>query len=122
MAALVWVMMGIAIWHFTIFVPDRFWGGIVGAFLGAVAGAMLLGLIINGFTVPGQNDTDLGSALEADPGRADRHRRRVLLRRVAGQRAARRRSRRRRCDGAPGLRHGTAQFPLQERDSVLGAA
>ena len=68
MAALVWVMMGIAIWHFTIFIPDRFWGGIVGAFLGAVTGAMLLGLIINGFTVPGQNDTDLGSALEAIPG------------------------------------------------------
>jgi hypothetical protein len=68
MAALVWVMMGIAIWHFTIFVPDRFWGGIVGAFLGAVAGAMLLGLIINGFTIPGQNDTDLVSALEAIPG------------------------------------------------------
>jgi hypothetical protein len=68
MAALVWVMMGIAIWHFTIFVPDRFWGGIVGAFLGAVAGAMLLGLIINGFTIPGQNDTDLASALEAIPG------------------------------------------------------
>jgi hypothetical protein len=68
MAALVWVMMGIAIWHFTIFVPDRFWGGIVGAFIGAVTGAMLLGLIINGFTIPGQNDTDLGSALEAIPG------------------------------------------------------
>ena len=68
MAALVWVMMGIAIWHFTIFIPDRFWGGIVGAFLGAVVGAMLLGLIINGFTVPGQNDTDLSSALEAIPG------------------------------------------------------
>ena len=28
-------MMGLAIWHFTIFLPDRFWGGIVGAFLGA---------------------------------------------------------------------------------------
>jgi hypothetical protein len=68
MAALVWVMMGIAIWHFTIFVPDRFWGGIVGAFIGAVVGAMLLGLIINGFTIPGQNDTDLASALEAIPG------------------------------------------------------
>ena len=68
MAALVWVMMGIAIWHFTIFVPDRFWGGIVGAFIEAVTGAMLLGLLINGFTIPGQNDTDLGSALEAIPG------------------------------------------------------
>ena len=68
MGALVWVMMGIAIWHFTIFVPDRFWGGIVGAFVGAVTGALLLGLIVNGFTVPGQNDTDLVSALEAIPG------------------------------------------------------
>ena len=68
MAALVWVMMAIAIWHFTIFIPDRFWGGIVGAFIGAVVGAMLLGLIINGFTIPGQDDTSLTSALEAIPG------------------------------------------------------
>ena len=29
---------------------------------------MLLGLIVNGFTIPGQNDTDLMSALEAIPG------------------------------------------------------
>ena len=38
MNLLVWVMMGIAIWHFAIFVPDRFWGGIVGAFGSAVVG------------------------------------------------------------------------------------
>ena len=31
MAALVWVMVGIALWHFTIFVPDHFWSGIMGA-------------------------------------------------------------------------------------------
>ncbi len=36
MGMLAWVMMGLAIWHFTIFLPDRFWGGIVGAFLGAL--------------------------------------------------------------------------------------
>ena len=48
MAALVWVMMGIAIWHFTIFIPDRFWGGIVGAFLGAVAGAIVLNIAVWG--------------------------------------------------------------------------
>ena len=35
MSLIVWVMMGIAVWHFTVFVPDRFWGGIVGAFLAA---------------------------------------------------------------------------------------
>jgi hypothetical protein len=68
MGALVWVMMGLALWHFTIFVPDRFWSGIVGAFLGAVFGALLFGLAINGFSVPGQDDTDLLTALEAIPG------------------------------------------------------
>ena len=68
MGALVWVMMGLALWHFTIFVPDRFWSGIVGAFLGAVLGALLFGLAVHGFSVPGQNDTDLVTALEAIPG------------------------------------------------------
>ena len=68
MGALVWTMMGLAIWHFTIFVPDRFWAGIVGAFLGAVIGALLFGLVIHGFVVPGRNDTDVLTALEAVPG------------------------------------------------------
>ena len=54
MAMLAWVMMGLAIWHFTIFLPDRFWGGIVGAFLGALIGAILFGLIVNGLTIPGR--------------------------------------------------------------------
>ena len=39
MALLVWFTMGIALWHFTVFLPDRFWQGIVGAFIGAVIGA-----------------------------------------------------------------------------------
>ena len=68
MSALVWLMMGIALWHFTIFLPDRFWGGIVGAFLGALLGSVIVGLAVNGFTVPGQADTDLLTALEAVPG------------------------------------------------------
>jgi hypothetical protein len=68
MAALVWVMMGIALWHFSIFLPDHFWAGIVGAFLGAVFGALLFGFVIHGFTVPGQNDTNVLNALEAIPG------------------------------------------------------
>ena len=58
MSMVVWVMMGIALWHFAIFVPDRFYGGIVGAFL----------TVISGFTVPGQDDTDLASAFIAMPG------------------------------------------------------
>jgi hypothetical protein len=68
MAMLAWVMMGIALWHFTIFLPDRFWGGIVGAFVGAIVGAALCGLIVNGLTVPGQDDTHVLQALEAIPG------------------------------------------------------
>ncbi len=68
MAMFAWVMMGLAIWHFTIFIPDRFWGGIVGVFLAAIAGAILCGLIVNGFTVPGRGDTHVLQALEAIPG------------------------------------------------------
>jgi len=47
MGMLAWVMMGLALWHFTIFLPDRFWGGIVGAFLGALIGAIVFGLIVS---------------------------------------------------------------------------
>jgi hypothetical protein len=68
MGALAWTMMGLALWHFTIFIPDRFWAGIVGAFLGAVLGAILFGFVINGFTVPGQDDTNLLTVLECIPG------------------------------------------------------
>ena len=51
-----------------VFVPDRFWGGIVGAFVGALIGSVLLGWIISGFSVPGQDETDLLTAVEAVPG------------------------------------------------------
>jgi len=68
MSMLVWVMMGIAIWHFMVFVPDRFWGGIVGAFVVAMVGAAIFGFVAAGFTVPGRNDTDLEQALIAVPG------------------------------------------------------
>jgi hypothetical protein len=68
MSAVVWAMMGIAVWHFTVFLPDRFYGGIVGAFLAALAGAVVFGFLVNGVTVPGQNDTDIIQALIAIPG------------------------------------------------------
>jgi hypothetical protein len=67
-SVLVWVLMGIAIWHFAVWVPDRFWGGIVGALLAAIAGALLIGLLANGFAVPGRHDTHIGQALLAIPG------------------------------------------------------
>jgi len=65
MSLLVWVMMGIAIWHFAVFVPDRFWGGIVGAFLAAIVGATLVGLIVSGASIDNPSRT---TALEAIPG------------------------------------------------------
>jgi hypothetical protein len=68
MGMLAWVMMGLAVWHFTIFLPDRCWGGIVGAFLGALIGAIVVGFVINGFSVPGENDTHVLTALEGIPG------------------------------------------------------
>ena len=52
MGLLVWVMVGLALWHFTVFLPDHFWSGIVGAFLGALVGSVLFGLILNGGSVP----------------------------------------------------------------------
>jgi hypothetical protein len=70
MAILVWAMIGIAVWHFAIFVPDRFWGGIVGAFLAAIAGAVVIGLIVQGFAGRDIDTTDIGTALIAIPGSA----------------------------------------------------
>jgi hypothetical protein len=73
MGMLAWVMMGLALWHFTIFLPDRFWGGIVGAFVGAITGAIIVGLIIyaaksGGFGVPGRHATHIATTLYAIPG------------------------------------------------------
>jgi len=68
MGALVWVMVGLALWHFSIFVPDHFAGGIVGAFTGAVIGSLVFGILIHGLGIPGQEETKLLTALEAIPG------------------------------------------------------
>jgi ABC-type sulfate transport system permease component len=68
MAVFAWVMLGLAIWHFTIFIPDRFWSGIVGAFIGALIGCVLSGWILSGFALPGRDDTDLVTVLYAVPG------------------------------------------------------
>lgn len=68
MGILIWIMVGLAVWHFTIFLPDRFWGGIVGACLGAIVGAIVLGVLVSGLSVPGPDDTNLLTALVAIPG------------------------------------------------------
>jgi hypothetical protein len=68
MALLGWVMMGIALWHFTVFLPDRFWGGIVGAFLGAVLGSVLIGLILHGSTSPARTTRTSSPCSRPSPG------------------------------------------------------
>jgi uncharacterized membrane protein len=73
MGMLAWVMMGLAIWHYTIFLPDRFWGGIVGAFIGALFGAVLIAMIIysvkvSALRIPGEKETDIAVVLYAVPG------------------------------------------------------
>jgi hypothetical protein len=68
MALLVWFTMGIALWHFTVFLPDRFWQGIVGAFLGATIGAVVFGAIVETISGRGLGETDLATALTAVPG------------------------------------------------------
>jgi hypothetical protein len=68
MGGLVWVTVGLAIWHFTIFLPDRSWAGIIGAFVGATVGSFVFGLLITGFSVPSNDEMDLGTAAQGVPG------------------------------------------------------
>ena len=68
MSLFVWIMMGIALWHFTVFLTDRFWGGIVGAFLAAIVGGCISGFILTGFHIIGRHDLTIAAAFEAIPG------------------------------------------------------
>jgi len=72
MGLLAWVIMGLALWHYTIWLPDRFWGGIVGAFLASIAGAIVTGVIISvialGIAIPGRHATHLATVLYGVPG------------------------------------------------------
>ena len=68
MSALIWVTVGVALWHFTVFIPDRFWGGIIGAFVGAVIGAVITGFIYYQASGDSMGDADLVTLLAAVPG------------------------------------------------------
>lgn len=68
MALLVWITLGVALWHFTVFVPDRFKGGIVGAFGSSVLGAVISGGLIQIAMDRGLGDTDLITLFAAVPG------------------------------------------------------
>ena len=68
MSIFVWSMIGIALWHFAIFVPDRFAGGIIGAFLAAWLGGMASGFAFEGMQVPEHNPPGLKHGVYALPG------------------------------------------------------
>jgi uncharacterized membrane protein YeaQ/YmgE (transglycosylase-associated protein family) len=61
-------MVGIAIWHFAVLVPDKFTGGIVGAFLAAVAGALVTGYLLPSPGIPTHNPPGLEEGLWPIPG------------------------------------------------------
>ena len=79
MSLVVWTMMGIALWHFTVFLPDRFWGGIVGAFLASAIGAALFGFLVNGVNRAGGERHRHPAGAGGDPRCADRARALVLV-------------------------------------------
>ncbi len=68
MALLVWLTLGVALWHFTVFVPDKFVGGIIGAFLAAIAGAIVTGALWQLAQGDPLGDTDILTFLAAVPG------------------------------------------------------
>ena len=68
MSVFVWMMVGMALWHFAVLVPDRFWGGIIGAFLAAVAGALLSGYALPAPGISTANPPGVSEALWAIPG------------------------------------------------------
>jgi len=70
MAILVWFTTGVALWHFTVFLPDRWWSGIVGAFIGASLGAVITGGIAQILIGDSIGQTGIQTVLFAIPGTA----------------------------------------------------
>ena len=68
MALLVWITLGVALWHFTVFVPDKFVGGIIGAFLAAIAGAVVTGALWQIAQGDSLGETGVVTFLAAIPG------------------------------------------------------
>jgi hypothetical protein len=68
LSVVVWIMIGMALWHFAVLVPDRFWGGIIGAFAAAVAGALLSGLLLPQPGISSSNPPGASEAVWAIPG------------------------------------------------------
>ena len=68
MSVVVWTMVGIALWHFTVLLPDKFAGGIMGAFLAALVGSLATGYALPSPGIPTENPPGLSEGLWAIPG------------------------------------------------------
>jgi hypothetical protein len=68
MSIFVWSMMGIAVWHGRVLVPDRFYGGLIGAFTTALLGAVISGYLLPTPGIPPHNPPGLEQALWPLPG------------------------------------------------------
>ena len=68
MSIFVWVMIGVALWHFAVLVPDRFYGGIIGALIAAVGGALISGYLLPFPGIPVRNPPGVTEALWPIPG------------------------------------------------------
>ena len=68
-SVVVWICIATALWHFTVLIPDRFYGGLMGALLAANGGAVVVGAIVLGPATEGNGLIDaivgLGGALFA---------------------------------------------------------
>ena len=68
MSVLVWAMVGVAFWHFAVLVPDKFTGGIIGAFLAALGGALVSGFLLPTPGIPTHNPPGFAEGLWPIPG------------------------------------------------------
>lgn len=64
----VWAMIGIAFWHFSVLVPDRFWGRYHRRLSSGTAGHVPLGLPAPATGISTANPPGLGAAVWAIPG------------------------------------------------------
>jgi len=67
-SVLVWAMIGIAIWHLVVRLPDKFYGGIIGAFLASLGGALLSGYLLPSPGIPEANPPGVQEAIWPIPG------------------------------------------------------
>lgn len=67
-SVMVWSMIGLAFWHFTVLLPDRFAGGIIGALLAACGGALVSGFLLPSPGIPSDNPPGIAQGVWGSPG------------------------------------------------------